>query len=174
MHVYTLVITPGPRRSAVARAETLLAEAAPSYCDYCRAGGWFTDRFGAPDRPEIIAWHEEEAKRRKLFEAENPIGHEDLDYDLRELVWSSREDGHRQRLRRLEAAALVDLTRLTSGLPSPLPESMIPAALVDPGGRWRMRPATWDDGDPRWVDWVNAAVDRHRGGHCAVVADCHL
>lgn len=34
MHVYTLVITEGPRRSAVARANQLLAQAVPAGTDY--------------------------------------------------------------------------------------------------------------------------------------------
>ena len=52
MHVYTLVITAGPRRSAVARADALLDAAVPRGFDYWRTGGWFSDRLAA-ERPEF-------------------------------------------------------------------------------------------------------------------------
>lgn len=174
MHIYTLVITPGPRRSAVRRAENLLAKAVPRYCDHWGTGGSFEDRLGKVARPEIEAWYEGEDERRERFEAEHPPGDAtDQAYDLRELQWSSQEEPHRQRLRHLEDEALIDRARLTSELPSPLEESMVPAALVTPEGRWRMRPVTWEQGDPRWARWVDETTNRYRGGHCVVVADCH-
>lgn len=44
MHVYTLVITEGPRRSAVARANQLLAQAVPAGTDYWGHRGRFEGR----------------------------------------------------------------------------------------------------------------------------------
>lgn len=185
MHVYTLVITPGPRRSAVRRAEALLDEAVPRSFDYYGTAGRFSHRLGGGARPEIDEWYAAEAVRRAAFEAENPAvqvpepdelrdADDPLDVgDLREFVWDADERPHRERLRRLHAEALVDLTLLTSDLPSPLPDTIVPAALVTPDGSWRMRPSTWEQGDPRWARWVNERVDRYRGGHCVVVADCH-
>jgi hypothetical protein len=66
-----------------------------------------------------------------------------------------------------------EMVELTSRLPSPVPATMIPRALISPDGRWRIRPATWEQGDARWSRWVDATIDRYRGGHCVVVADCH-
>lgn len=179
MHVYTLVITPGPRRSAVTRAEDLLARVVPRGFDYWGVGGRFASRLGRIERPEIDAWYAAEAKReakaRRRFEAEYP----DLrrGSELYEQLWNIGEIGaadHMQRLK-LERQALIDLTRLTSTLPSPLPPSMIPAALVKPDGRWRMCPVSWHEkaDDSRWPRWVNTTIDHYRGGHCVVIADCH-
>lgn len=174
MHIYTLVITPGPRRTAIDRAEALLAEAVPSYCDYSRAGGAFAERLGNPHRPEIDTWYAARDERRERFEAADPVEVTfDVEYDLRELRWSNEQEPYQEQLRRLERAALADLICLTSKLPSPLPERLIPAALVTPDGRWRCHPSRWRQGDPRWSRWINATVDRYRGGHCVVVADCH-
>jgi hypothetical protein len=107
MHIYTLVIVPGPRRSAVHRAEELLDEAVPRYCDYWRTGGWFSDRLGQIERPEIDAWYAAEARRRERFEAEHPLGSDALEgglvdeHDWRELLWSLDEEPHEESLRRL-------------------------------------------------------------------------
>ena len=174
MHVYTLVIAPGPRRSAVARAEDLLKAAVPRGFDYWRTGGWFSDRLGKVERPEIDAWYAAEATRRERFEAKHSLADDPvMEYDLREFLWSSSEQPHNDRLRRMLREADIDLTRLISSLPRPLDESMLPAALVTPEGRWRWRPVKWEQGDPRWSRWVNRTVNRYRGGHCVVVADCH-
>ena len=175
MHIYTLVITPGPRRSAVARAEQLLARAVPNYCDYRGAGGRFSDRLGKVERPHIDDWYAAEAKRREQFETEHPLERTtDIEHDLREVLWSMYEEPHQERLRTLLDEALIDLACLTSKLPSPVPDSVIPAALITPEGRWRMRPASWGQGDQRWSRWVSQTIDRYRGGHCVVVADCHF
>lgn len=175
MHVYTLVITPGPRRSALARAESLLAAAVPNGFDYWRTGGWFEDRLAPVKRPQIDAFYKAQAKRRERFEAEHPLSSGSMmEDDLREFVWSCVEQPHTDRLSRMQREAQLDLTRLTSSLPRPLDETMVPAALVTPQGRWRIRPLGWmGEGDQRWPEWVNRTIDRHRGGHCAVVADCH-
>ena len=175
MHIYTLVITPGPRRSAVARAEQLLARAVPRYCDYWRTGGRFSDRLGKVERPQIDSWHAAEAKRRERFETEHPLEGTSVDaHDMREFLWTMQEEPHNERLGVLLDEALIDLTRLTSELPSPVPETVIPAALITPDGRWRFRPVGWGRDDPRWSRWVNERIDRYRGGHCVVVADCHF
>lgn len=174
MHIYTLVITRGPRRSAVAQAMELLAKAVPPCFDYWGTGGWFADRLGRIERPQIDAWYAAEAKRRARFEAEHRLdGLSDLERGLVESQWTLQEMPHWKRRQRLEQEALIDRTRLTSKLPSPLPESMIPAALITPMGDWRLRPPAWKQGDPRWSRWVNETIDRHRGGHCVVIADCH-
>lgn len=175
MHVYTLVITPGPRRSAVARARILLRAAVPRSFDYWRTGGWFEDCLGAVERPQIAAWHAEQAARRARFEAEHPLTSGSMmEDDLREFLWSCAEQPHTDRLRQMRREAEIDLTRLTSSLPRPLDEGMIPAALVTPDGRWQWRPVSWmAEDDQRWQRRVNRTVDRYRGRHCVVVADCH-
>ncbi len=174
MHVYTLVITPGPRRSAVARAGLLLTQAVPRSFDYWGTGGRFEDRLGTVQRPEIAAWYAAQAKRLERLEADHPPTDDSaISRELGDPAWSSVERPHVERLRRMQRKAEIDLTRLTSSLPTPLDAAMIPAALVTPEGRWRWRPAAWEQGDPRWSKWINQTIDRYRGGHCVVVADCH-
>ncbi len=173
MHVYTLVIAPGPRRRAVARARTLLRAAVPRSCDYWRTGGWFLDRLGKVERPEIDAWHDAQRARRERFNAEQPAGRTAEEREIDDLFFEIREGPHYEELRRLSNKATIDRTRLTRDLQSPLPELWIPAALVTPDGRWTERPVDHKQGHALWADWLNATVDGYRGGHCIVVADCH-
>jgi hypothetical protein len=120
VHVFTLVITAGQRRTAQRKAAATLATLRG--IDYFRFFGHWDERLvhARPDDPEN-----------------------------------------------------VDQVELISRLPSPLPESMIPALYVLPTGRWRWHPSTESD-RPRWIRQVNRVVDRHRGGHCIVIADVHV
>lgn len=61
---------------------------------------------------------------------------------------------------------------LTSGLPSPIPEILQPAALITPKGAFLWRPidrSEWSNFNAR----VDRLVDRHRGGHTLVLMDGH-
>lgn len=59
-----------------------------------------------------------------------------------------------------------------SRLPSPLPELLIPAALVTPRGAFLWRPV---DGRraSTWRRRVNRLVDQYRSGHTVVFMDAH-
>ncbi len=95
MHVYTLVITPGPRRSAVARAGLLLTQAVPRSFDYWGTGGRFEDRLGTVQRPEIAAWYAAQAKRLERFEADHPPTDDStISRELGDPAWSSVERPH--------------------------------------------------------------------------------
>ena len=122
MHVYTLVITKGPRRSAAARANRLLAEAVPRGTDYWGHGGRFEG---------------------KLLPAQPP------------------------------GPGRIPDVELTARLPSPLPDSVIPAALVTPDGKWRWRGLDAHS-EKQWPSVVNGLIDDHRGGHSISGFDCHM
>jgi len=108
MHVYTLVITAGPRRSAVARADALLDAAVPRGFDYWRTGGWFSDRLAA-ERPEFDAWFAAQRKRRKRFDAEHPLADDSaIEYDMRDFLWGSAEERGRGRGVRLVTGANLE------------------------------------------------------------------
>ena len=59
-----------------------------------------------------------------------------------------------------------------SRLPSPVPEGLVPGALVTPRAAWIWSPLE-DGHEDRWASRVNALIDRHRGGHTLVVCDAH-
>lgn len=179
MHVYTLVITTGPRRSAIRRAEILLERAVPAGFDRWGVGGRFSDRLASPapnpERDRIIALHEE--TRRKLVaetraDLERQAASEEgiaFDLDAEDLASLAMPVD----LPPIPADDQRHMVALTSGLPSPLPDAIVPAALVTPDAMWQWRPTDWEQGDPRWTDRVTSYLERHRGGHCVVVADCH-
>lgn len=60
-----------------------------------------------------------------------------------------------------------------SRLPSPLPEEVIPVALVTPRGGFLWKPL---DRRKRstWARRVNRLIDRYRGGHSVVMMDAHF
>lgn len=62
---------------------------------------------------------------------------------------------------------------LTRRLPSPLPDDLVPLAYVTPEAVWHERPLAWDRDGGEWAREVKEVVDRYRGGHCVVLADCH-
>ncbi|MDQ3648239.1 MAG: hypothetical protein M3433_06600 [Actinomycetota bacterium] len=169
----TLVITPGPRRSAVPRAYALLNEAEPSGFRCVLDDDWYSDQPKTSGQPEIDAWFVAEAKRRKRFEAQNPL-ESDTPYerDIRELKWDVSEKDERIKLRELERRALISLARLTSELESPLQAAMGAGAIVTPAETWTSRPRAWKADDRRWKRQVEEIVERYRGGHCIVEATC--
>jgi len=102
----TLVITPGPRRSAAPRAYALLSEAEPSGFRCVLDDDWYSDQPKTSGQPEIDAWFVAETKRRKRFEEQNPLEPETpYERDLRELKWDVSEKDERIKLRELERRA---------------------------------------------------------------------
>lgn len=57
-------------------------------------------------------------------------------------------------------------------LPAPLPDDLIPGALVTPRAGW-LRSPPGDSYAPAWIARVNRLIDKYRGGHTLVIFDAH-
>jgi hypothetical protein len=139
----------------------------PAYVDRAGVGGRFSDRL----QPEIDVPVDPSRRRGAPLDLSDA---ERAEWDFREAFGGSTFDPDEEPETKRRPDPYKDMVALTSTLPSPVPETLIPAAVIRPEGRWRIRPVKWEQHDPRWDRWVNQTIDRYRGGHCVVVADCHI